>query len=93
MELLEQVSLTNASNKITLRINAEGKYYSFQYELQPNAWVMLKDKVDAKFLSTREAGGFIGCVYGLYATSSGTQVSNSASFKYLRYTGKDLVYK
>jgi alpha-N-arabinofuranosidase len=93
MELLTQASLTTSSDKVKFRINAEGEYYSFQYAENSDAWTLLKDKVDAKFLSTHEAGGFIGCVFGLYATSSGKEVSNSASFSYLKYSGNDLTFK
>ncbi len=93
MDLLAQVLLAAGAEKILLRIDSEGKNYSFRYALKPNKWVVLKDNVDAKFLSTHVAGGFIGCVFGMYATSSGTETSNSASFKYLRYAGNDPMYK
>ncbi|MFY7887992.1 MAG: hypothetical protein ACOVOW_03740 [Spirosomataceae bacterium] len=39
------------------------------------------------------AGGFIGCIYGMYATSSGEESSNSASFNYLKYKGNDPMFK
>lgn len=93
MDLLAQAPMATSSKKIMLRINASGEHYSFEYSIKPNDWVLLKDKVDGKFLSTQEAGGFIGCVFGLYATSSGMETSNKASFKYLRYAGKDPMYK
>ncbi|RZK90033.1 MAG: glycoside hydrolase family 43 protein, partial [Hymenobacter sp.] len=56
-------------------------------------WNVLKDQVDGKFLSTQVAGGFIGCLVGMYATSSGQPTANTASFKYLKYEGNDPVYK
>jgi len=93
MELLTQTPLATSSGKVKFRINAEGENYSFQYAENSNAWTLLKNKIDAKFLSTHEAGGFIGCVFGLYATSLGKEVSNSASFKYLKYIGDDRIYK
>ena len=91
MELLAQANLT--SEKVLLRIDARGDQYSFHYAQNPNDWIILKDKVDGKFLSTQVAGGFIGCVFGMYATSSGVETTNSASFKYLRYEGDDVMYK
>lgn len=91
MELLTQASVP--SGKALLRIDADGDRYSFHYALKPGDWVLLKDKVDGKFLSTQVAGGFIGCVFGMYATSSGVEGSNTASFKYLRYAGNDSMYK
>ncbi len=93
MDLLTQVLLASDAEKLLLRIDAAGENYSFRYALKPNKWVVLKDNVDGKFLSTQVAGGFIGCVFGMYATSSGLETSNSASFKYLRYAGKDPMYK
>jgi alpha-N-arabinofuranosidase len=91
MELLTQANIT--SEKVLLRIDAKGDQYSFRYAEKPNAWVLLKDKVDGKFLSTQVAGGFIGCVFGMYATSSGEETTSSASFSYLRYAGNDPMYQ
>jgi len=91
MDLLTQAPL--ASGNVLLRIDADGGQYSFHYAHTPNNFVLLKDKVDGKFLSTQTAGGFIGCVFGMYATSSGTATTNSASFKYLRYKGDDSINK
>lgn len=48
---------------------------------------------DNTFLSTQVAGGFIGCVFGMYATSSGEQTGNTGSFAYLKYQGNDSMYK
>lgn len=93
MDLQMEFLAASDSEKVSLRIDAEGEYYSFYCAFKPNDWIPLKDKVDAKFLSTEVAGGFIGCVFGLYATSSGKETINSASFKYLRYSGNDPMYK
>jgi xylan 1,4-beta-xylosidase len=92
MELLAQQPLATVG-KLRLRIRAEGDTYSFEFAESPKAgWRPLKDKVDARFLSTQVAGGFIGCLYGMYATSSGQPTSNSAAFKYLTYQGHDATY-
>jgi xylan 1,4-beta-xylosidase len=91
MELMTQAGVT--TDKVLLRINAEGEQYSFSYSDKPNNWIFFKDKVDGTFLSTQVAGGFIGCVFGMYATSSGEATSNKASFKYLKYAGNDSMYK
>lgn len=93
MDLLAQVLLPASAKNVFLRINAEGEFYSFQFALKPNEWTLLKGKVDGKFLSTHVAGGFIGCMFGMYATSSGASTSSQASYKYLRYSGKDPMYK
>jgi alpha-N-arabinofuranosidase len=93
MDLMVEFLAASSAEKVFLRINADGEFYSFYCAFKPKDWIPLKEKVDAKFLSTEVAGGFIGCVFGLYATSSGKETSNSASFKYLRYNGNDPMYK
>ncbi|HYV53243.1 MAG TPA: glycoside hydrolase family 43 protein [Chitinophagaceae bacterium] len=93
MEIISQASLTSPTDKIFLRIKADGDTYSFYYATKPNQWQSIKEKVDARFLSTQVAGGFIGCLFGMYATSSGNPTSGVASFKYLKYTGSDPMYK
>jgi xylan 1,4-beta-xylosidase len=92
-ELLAQAPLKSATASVQLRIKAEGDTYSFGFSENGKAWTTLKDKVDARFLSTQVAGGFIGCLFGMYATSSGQPTTNTASFKYLKYAGNDPVYK
>ncbi|MCK9483345.1 MAG: glycoside hydrolase family 43 protein [Candidatus Marinimicrobia bacterium] len=77
---------------IQMKIIAEGAYYSFYYATKPNKWILLKDQVDARFLSTRVAGGFVGCMYALYATSSGKPSSAVAYFDWFEYVGNDEIY-
>ena len=93
MELLAELPLTNPSGKTGLRITSKGDTYSFHVATDGKNWTLLKDDVDGKFLSTKVAGGFIGCLYGLYATSSGEPSTNSASFRYLKYAGDDPMFK
>lgn len=93
MELLTEVPLDAKAGKVGLRIASQGDSYNFQYTTDAKNWQLLKDKVDGKFLSTKAAGSFIGCVYGLYATSSGEPTTSSASFQYLKYAGDDPMFK
>jgi xylan 1,4-beta-xylosidase len=92
MELLSQIPLADAASAVKLRISAEGASYSFYFSTG-NSWQMLKDKLDAKYLSTKVAGGFTGCLFGMYATSSGEKTTNAASFNYLKYSGNDPVFE
>ncbi len=92
MELITALLLETNGSKLYLKIKAEGSTYSFYYSTDGKNWSLLKDKADAKFVSTKTAGGFVGCIYGMYATSSGQASSNTASFKYLKYTGNDPVH-
>ncbi len=91
MELMAQANV--GSGPALLRIIAEGEQYSFHYASKPGQWKLLKDKVDGTYLSTEVAGGFIGALFAMYATSEGKETSNSASFQYLKYEGKDPMYK
>lgn len=91
MELLAQAPI--ATQSVKLSILSAGDKYSFYYATKGNKFVALKTDVDGKFLSTKTAGGFIGCIYGMYATSSGQPSKNTASYKFLRYAGNDAVYK
>ncbi|MBO2011229.1 glycoside hydrolase family 43 protein [Hymenobacter negativus] len=92
-ELLAQAPLKSATASVQLRIQAQADAYNFQFSENGKTWTTLKDKVDGKFLSTQVAGGFIGCLFGMYATSSGQPTANTASFKWLKYEGNDPVYK
>lgn len=92
-ERLAQASLKSAAGKVLLRINAEGDTYNFQFSENGKTWTTLQDKVDARFLSTQTAGGFIGCLFGMYGTSAGQPTTNAASFKWLKYEGHDPMYK
>lgn len=92
MELLSERGL-DRKGPLSVRIEVQGAFCRFYYSLNGKKWTLLKDQVDATFLSTQVAGGFIGCVFGLYATSSGKETSNEASFKQLYYRGDDPVYK
>lgn len=67
----EEVASAPISNdKVKLKVNGNGKYYSFYYLPEGSEdWVLLADNVDASNLSTNKSGGFIGAVIGLYAHS------------------------
>jgi len=78
---------------VCLRIDAKKNKYSFLYKVGSNEWRVLKDSVDARFLSTKVAGGFVGCVYAMYATSMGRKSSNMAYFYWFEYVGKHEKFK
>jgi alpha-N-arabinofuranosidase len=48
--------------------------------------------VDGTFLSTETAGGFVGCVFALYATSLGQKNDQKAFYDWFGYKGEDVVY-
>jgi len=92
MDLLKHVELPDAQKKVYLKINSEKDAYSFWYSLKENEWKPLADQLDGKYLSTAVAKGFVGALYGLYATSEGQVSTNSAIYKWLSYQGKDSTY-
>jgi len=95
MELLVSRELeAGAKNKAMLfKINALGNTYSFSYAVEKDKWIMLRDSVDAMFLSTRIAGGFVGCMYALYTTSLGKSSGSTAFFDWFEAVGNDEVYR
>ena len=58
---------------IYLKIEARGDRYNFYYGTTPDEWILLKGDEDGKILSTKEAGGFVGTMFGMYAYSEGTK--------------------
>jgi len=94
MELLASKTLNINPQHLNLylKVAAKGNTYSCSYSLNQTDWSTLKDDVDATFLSTRVAGGFTGCMYALYATSSGESSQNIAHFDWFEYQGNDAVY-
>ena len=95
MELMAEERLTNdrAAKELYLKIEAQGNTYSFHYGIRPNNWKLLKEDVNAKFLSTKRAGGFVGCIYALYATSLGRPGNSTAYFDWFEYSGNDEPYR
>jgi alpha-N-arabinofuranosidase len=93
MELITSSPLTGKGGQVQLKIEAQGDHYDFHYAVKANNWIKLAGGLDAKYLSTRLAGGFTGCFFAFYATSLGMAVNNAASFKYLQYSGNDPMYK
>ena len=93
MELLAEKPLTQGKQDIQFKITANGASYGFEYAPIGGAWQVLKNSVDGKYLSTEVAGGFIGSVFAMYATSSGNATTNTATFKSFNYKGNDTIYR
>ncbi|MDR0962185.1 MAG: glycoside hydrolase family 43 protein [Mediterranea sp.] len=58
----------DTKNPITLRVEAEGDAYRFGYTIDNINYVSVGGTVSGDILSTDVAGGFTGCMLGLYAT-------------------------
>ncbi|MBN2533571.1 MAG: glycoside hydrolase family 43 protein [Spirochaetales bacterium] len=74
-----------------LRIKGEGKTISFSYSEDRKKWNILMEDVDNTYLSTKRAGGFVGVVLGMYASSQGKPGNNTADFDWFEYRGYDPV--
>ena len=91
-ELLASAELKN-DKPLQLKIQADNDKYHFYYAQEKNKWILLKDGVDGKFLSTKNADGFVGCMYAMYATSNGAATDNKALYDWFEYKGDDDLYK
>lgn len=86
MDLVAEKGL-GKSSKTYLKISVDKADYAFYFAEQPNKWKLLKDKIDGRFLSTQTAGGFVGALFGIYATSNGKSSTNNASIQWMDYSG------
>ena len=90
-KLLETVPLKDRK-EVQLRMKFDDDLYIFQYKTN-GKWKNLGGKLDGKFLSTKEAGGFVGVNIGPYTTSNNTPSQNEAYVRWFKYTGKDEIYE
>jgi alpha-N-arabinofuranosidase len=58
------------SKPVQLQVKATGDSYSFSYSINGTDFVNLGGTVSGDILSTNVAGGFTGCLIGLYATAA-----------------------
>ncbi|MGV3540339.1 MAG: family 43 glycosylhydrolase, partial [Rufibacter sp.] len=86
------LSNQEAKKPLWLKVEFDGATYAFYYGTEKDKWQLLQDKVDGTFLSTRTAGGFVGAVLGMYATSNGQSSKNKATFDWFRYQGNDAIF-
>jgi xylan 1,4-beta-xylosidase len=92
MKLLTSRPLTSITQDVHLRIEPKNAVYGISFSTDGKKWVPLEE-VDGKFLSTATAGGFVGSVFGLYATSLGKASSTKAYFDWFEYKGDDDAFK
>ena len=93
MELIASATIDEKIKTLQLKIESKDSFYSFLYSADKKNWNLLKDGLDAKFLSTETAGGFVGCVFGMYATSLGKASDSRVYFDWFEYRGDDDVFK
>lgn len=91
--LASQEIKIKAGKDLLLKAEAKGDKYAFYYAVKRNKWVLMLDNVDGKFLSTKVAGGFVGTMYAMYATSNGKPTENAAIYNWFECKSNDDVYK
>ena len=72
-----------------LKVEAHEQAYSFYVANEPDQWRPVAEGVDGRILSTPVAGGFVGAVIALYASSNGQPSTNCADFDWFEYHGLD----
>jgi alpha-N-arabinofuranosidase len=87
--LIASRTLGEATGTVFLGIRSTGNRYAFSFSMDERHWNLLMDSVDATFLSTKVAGGFVGCMYALYGTSQGKPAANTAYFDWFTYAGEE----
>ncbi|HEV7331296.1 MAG TPA: glycoside hydrolase family 43 protein [Flavisolibacter sp.] len=92
MKLLASHPLASLNKEVYLRLEPNKDVYNASFSVDGKKWIPVL-QVDGKFLSTASAGGFTGCVFGLYATSNGRQSSTTAYYDWFEYKGNDDVFK
>lgn len=68
---IAKIPLGNAyKGRILLRANVNYDKVSFEYQLNNDEWQSMANDLDATILSTQTAGGFVGTMIGLYASTN-----------------------
>lgn len=67
--LMASAVLLDVKQPVRLKVDADGRSYTFSYALADGAWQTLAKGCDGQNLSTKVAGGFVGTTIGLYATA------------------------
>lgn len=92
MHLMTSQKIALNGLPLQLKIETDNAFYTFYFATRPNEWQLLKNHVNAKPLSTKVAGGFVGCMYAIYATSLGQTTTNKAIFHQFTIQNNDIIY-
>ncbi|GAE29561.1 glycoside hydrolase family 43 protein [Halalkalibacter hemicellulosilyticus] len=84
-EVLKELPIDAA--KLYLKVQARGQDYSFYFGETTANYKALLENVDGRILSTDVAGGFVGAVLGMYASSNGISSDEKAYFDWFEYVG------
>jgi xylan 1,4-beta-xylosidase len=73
------------ATRVYFKIEAHGQEYGFYIATASQHWESVAEHVDGRILSTPVAGGFVGTMIGLYASSQGEASRNVADFDWFEY--------
>ena len=63
-------TIDSVKDDLFLKIVGKEQFYDFYYKTsEEENWKLLKENVDAKLLSTKEAGGFVGTYIAMYVSN------------------------
>lgn len=68
-EIINKSELADFKGRIELKASCSNNKFSFFYKTE-GKWELLAENIEASYLSTNTAGGFIGTMIGLYASSN-----------------------
>jgi len=85
-EVIKEIILPDTSSIYFLRMVGNSTTYTFSYSRDNENWVDVT-ALDVSYLSTTEAGGFVGTIIGMYASSNGKASDNIAHFDWMKYEG------
>jgi xylan 1,4-beta-xylosidase len=77
------------AGRLYLKVEAHDQAYNFYAATGPDQWHPIAKDIDGRILSTPVAGGFVGAVIALYASSNGHASTNVADFDWFEYVGLD----
>jgi alpha-N-arabinofuranosidase len=75
-----------------LKIEIAGELCSFSVKDGDKDWQTILKNADNTILSTEKAGGFVGAILGMYASSNGKQSENTVKFDWFEYKGDDEIF-
>ncbi|WP_229712681.1 glycoside hydrolase family 43 protein [Marivirga lumbricoides] len=84
---------TDSDGLIRLKISSDVTSYAFHFATDNDNWELLKEGLDSRYLSTREAGGFVGVSLAMYTSSYGKESEARAHFGEFTYSGNDAMFK
>jgi xylan 1,4-beta-xylosidase len=74
-----------AAERCYLKVEAHEQSYNFYAASDLQQWLPIAEGIDGRLLSTPVAGGFVGAVIALYASSNGQVSTNVADFDWFEY--------